>query len=82
MKRQDKVPSEMDFGIRLKGTLADAFEFERRKAGAPKSGMVRTLLIEALRARGHEDIEDTLEWGGYRERKETEPGQQLGEPAL
>jgi len=65
----------MDFGIRLRGELAEVFEKERRKEGKQKTEMVRTLVIEALRARGYKDIEDPIEWGGYRPRRGDEEGQ-------
>lgn len=77
-----KESTSMDFGVRLKGSLAAAFEKERRQEGAAKAEMVRILLMEALRARGHEDIEDPIEWGGYRERREEEPGQRAAVAAL
>lgn len=80
MSREPKDEVQMDFGIRLKGTLAVAFEKERRNEGAAKAEMVRRLLVEALRARGYTEVEDPVEWGGYRRRKdeEEEQGQLMG----
>lgn len=68
-KKQGRV---MDFGIRLRGQLADVFERERRTAGIQKAAMVRVLIVEALRARGYSDLQDEVEWGGYRPRKQDE----------
>lgn len=75
MKKPAK--NRLDFGIRLGGDLVEAFERERRKEGAAKSELARTLIVEALRARGHE-VEDTMEWGGYRPRRED--GEDEGQP--
>lgn len=76
-KKEGRV---MDFGIRLRGDLADVFERERRKEGVQKAAMVRTLIVEALRARGYSDVQDEVEWGGYRPPKQDESeGQYVGE---
>jgi len=78
-KKEGRV---MDFGVRLRGDLAEVFERERRKEGAQKAAMVRTLVVEALRARGYSDVRDEVEWGGYRPPKqEDSEGQPAGEVA-
>jgi len=77
-KKEGRV---MDFGVRLRGDLADVFERERRKEGVQKAAMVRRLVVEALRARGHSDVKDEVEWGGYRPPKveDESEGQYVGE---
>ncbi|MCZ2079889.1 MAG: hypothetical protein LC130_33390 [Bryobacterales bacterium] len=75
-KKEGRV---MDFGVRLRGDLAEVFERERRKEGAQKAAMVRTLVVEALRARGYKDVKDEVEWGGYRPPKVEDESE--GQPA-
>ena len=72
--------------VTFSGELARAFidEFVSAVKAEPttsKAEVVRALLVEALHARGHTDIEDTVEWGGYRERGDDEQGQPMGAAA-
>ncbi len=67
--------------ITLQGGLARAFieEFAksiRENPSTSKSDVARDLMVEGLRARGH-DVENTVEWGGYRQRQSDEEGQPL-----
>ena len=61
--------------LELRGPLAEAWfdEWQKRQRKNPnlaKTQVTRDMLAEHLAALGHNDVQDTVEWGGYRERSE------------
>lgn len=61
-------------GVTLSGDVAKAFDREIKRTLATNAAFARLLIIEGLRSRGYE-LKDDVSWGGFRERKESEPGQ-------
>ncbi|MBI5959434.1 MAG: hypothetical protein HY866_11910 [Chloroflexi bacterium] len=67
--------------VTLQGELALAFveEFAKRVRLDPsttKSDVARSLMVDGLKVHGYE-TEDSVQWGGYRQRKEDETGEVL-----
>lgn len=61
---------ELRIGVYLEGKLARAMREEKGKTLAAYAAITRAALVEYFQARGY-DVEDTVEWGGSRDRTET-----------